>query len=85
MAMRRYKLTLTRRDITKRLAAYPPRLLYELTLILDNFEINHDLIDFNETPEQKDAIRNELFTAYYKEKGATKQEIVALLKRMGLN
>lgn len=83
--MRRYKLTLTRRAIEKRLAAYPPRLLREAMLLLDHFEIKHDLqYHFTETLDERDAVQKELLAAYFQEQGATKSQIAGLLKRIGL-
>jgi hypothetical protein len=83
--MRRYKLSLTRKNIAKRLATYPPWLLREAMLILDHFEIQHGLgYLFTETAEERDAVQKELLTAYFQEKGATKLEIADLLKRVGL-
>ena len=84
--MRRYKLTLTRKEIAKRLAKYPPRLLRELTLVLNDFEYKHSIQYLHEpTPEERDAVHKELLIAQYQELGATKPEIVVLLRRAGLN
>ena len=84
--MRRYKLTLTRKEIAKRLAKYPPRLLRELTLVLNDFEYKHSIQYLYEpAPEVRDAIHKELMIAQYQELGATKQEIIDLLKRAGIN
>jgi hypothetical protein len=82
--MRRYKLTLTRKDIAKRLAVYPPRLLREVMLLLDKFEIQHDLqYIYEQSQAERKAVQKELLTAWYQEHGATKSEIATLLKRSG--
>jgi hypothetical protein len=83
--MRRYKLTLTRKEIAKRLAKYPPRLLRELRLVLDDFEYKHSIQYLYEpSPEEREAVHKELLIAQYQELGASKSEIVNLLKRAGL-
>lgn len=82
--MRRYKLTLTRKDVAKRLATYPPRVLRELMLTLDKFDIPYNIqYLYEQTPEERTAVRKELLIACYQELGATKLEIVALLRRAG--
>ena len=78
--MRRYKLTLTRKAFTKRLAKYRPQQLRELMLILDKFEYEHRII-FEPPADEQAAVHKELLIAQYRELGATKWEIAGLLKR----
>ncbi len=69
-----------------RLANYLPRLLRELTLVLNKFEIHHGIqYHYEQIPEERDAVHKELLIAQYQELGATRQEIVALFKRAGLS
>jgi len=84
--MRRYKLTRTRKDIAKRLAAYAPRHLREIMLLMDKFEVQHGIhYLYDQSPMERDAVQKELLTAYFQEQGATKLEISTLLKRIGLD
>jgi len=84
--MRRYKLTFTRKELAKRLAKYPPRWLRELRLVLDDFEYKHNIqYLYERSPEERAAVHKELLIAQYQELGATRQEIIDLLKDAGLS
>lgn len=72
--------------MAKRLANYSPRLLHELMLVLDDFEYKHSIAYLYErTPDARAAVHRELLIAQYQELGASKGEIVDLLKRAELN
>jgi hypothetical protein len=54
-------------------------------LIVDQFMIQHSLhCLFTETAEERDTVQNELLTAYFQERRATKSQIADLLKCAGL-
>jgi hypothetical protein len=80
--MRRYKLTLTRKDFSKRLAKYPPGALREAMRALEKIEFRKGIL-YEPPLRQKDAVHKELLIAQFQEMNATKAEIAELLKRAG--
>lgn len=57
--MRRYKLTLTWKDIARRLTtySYSPRLLRELTLVSNKFDIEHGIqYRYEQISQERDAV-----------------------------
>jgi hypothetical protein len=82
--MRRYKLTLTLRDFSRRLAKYPPGALREAMRALKKIEMRRGVL-YEPTLDEIDAVHKELIIAQYQEMNVTDAEIAVLLKRAGLD
>lgn len=82
--MRRYKLKLTLRDFSRRLAKYPPGALREAMRVLKIIEMKKGIL-YEQSLDDKDAVHKELIIAQFQEMHATEAEIVELLKKAGLD